>query len=340
MTASTILIVTNTDDLHADIVSDKIAGLGGGVFRLNLDAFPETYPITLSRDGGAWRGAIRNSETGVTLRPSQIGAVWLRKRGAYSFRSPLQGRERRFAEQETEHLLLGWLMSLTCFWMSHPVAVRAASRKLEQLERAGRFGFNTPPSLVTTSRDDVERFRRSAPNGVIYKPMSSARLGGGPPDADAGADDEPDRVLPTTRITEDNADALDAVSETPCLFQHDIPKRHETRITVIDETVFAAKIDSQADPRTAADYRDFSADIRYDLEELPPAIEKRCRDYVRSYGLTFGAIDMIVTPDGDYVFLEINPVGQFLFVEELAPALRMTDALARRLIEAAQRHGG
>jgi hypothetical protein len=57
---------------------------------------------------------------------------------------------------------------------------------------------------------------------------------------------------------------------------------------------------------------------------------------VRSYGLNYGAIDLIVTPRGEHVFLENNPVGQFLFIEELVPELDMTGALAMCLVEGAR----
>ena len=111
-----------------------------------------------------------------------------------------------------------------------------------------------------------------------------------------------------------------------------MPKAHEFRATVIGDALFAARIHSQDDPRTATDLRDMSADIRYEAADMPPEVARRCLDFVHSYGLTYGALDLIVTPDGDHVFLENNPVGQFLFVEQLVPQLDMTGALAKCLV--------
>ncbi|MBP6750029.1 MAG: hypothetical protein KA144_10355 [Xanthomonadaceae bacterium] len=96
---------------------------------------------------------------------------------------------------------------------------------------------------------------------------------------------------------------------------------------------------SQDDERTRTDYRDFSAEIDYIAETLPQEIERRCREFVHSYGLTFGALDLIFTPEGEYVFLENNPAGQFLFVEQLVPELRMLDAVTDCLIDGAHRTG-
>jgi glutathione synthase/RimK-type ligase-like ATP-grasp enzyme len=108
-------------------------------------------------------------------------------------------------------------------------------------------------------------------------------------------------------------------------------------VTVVGDSLFAARIHSQDDPRTATDWRDMSAEILYEPADLPPEVERRCLDFVHSYGLTFGALDLIVTPEGEHVFLENNPVGQFLFVEQLVPELDLTGAVARCLVEGAAR---
>ena len=137
----------------------------------------------------------------------------------------------------------------------------------------------------------------------------------------------------TTVITEEHMEHIDGVKEIPCYFQSYTDKAFELRVTVIGDKVFAAKIDSQKDARTAVDYRDFSAEIQYEAFKLPQHIEQYCRDFVHSYQLQYGAIDIIVTPQNDYVFLENNPAGQFWFVEQLVPELTMLEALADRLVE-------
>ena len=92
--------------------------------------------------------------------------------------------------------------------------------------------------------------------------------------------------------------------------------------------MFAARLDSQEDERTRVDSRDMRASIRYTAIELAPPLASACAALVASYGLVFGAIDLIVTPDGDVVFLEINPAGQFLYAQQLVPELDMAGAVA------------
>jgi glutathione synthase/RimK-type ligase-like ATP-grasp enzyme len=328
-----VLIVTNRADVHADLVSDKLAIAGGAPFRLNLDEFPGRFALTWELAHERWEGELSHLVTGDTLAIRDIGAVWMRKKASFRFLSAdLAPQERAYAEGEMEHVLFSLLYSLDCYWMSHPAALRAASWKGEQLLRAARLGFRVPPSLVTNRRASVDAFRAKHAGDIVFKALASPSLGAeqvGPEERIAGS-------LPTTRITDEHEAALDAVAELPCFFQQHVAKRYELRVTVIGDRVFAARIDSQADPRTATDYRDFSADIRYAAERLPPEIDRRCLELVRSYHLTYGAIDLIVTPAGEHVFLENNPVGQFLFVEELVPELDMSGALAACLVEGAR----
>lgn len=326
--SSRVLIVTNAADVHADVVAPKIADRGGRPFRLNLDAFPEHYDVALAYCGRAWSGELRHRVSGDALSITDIGAVWMRKRAPFSYATQdLAAQERAYADGEMEHVLLGLLHGLDAYWMSHPKALRAAGWKGEQMARAAHMGFCTPPCLVTNQRGRLDMFRDATGDDLVFKSLASASLAAESVDAEA-------RIaggVPTTRITAEHDEMLDAIRELPSFFQAHVPKAYELRVTVIGDQVFAARIDSQADARTAVDWRDFSAPIRYDAVALPPEVETRCRAFVESYDLTFGAIDLIVTPQGEYVFLENNPGGQFLFVEELVPELRMADALAETL---------
>jgi glutathione synthase/RimK-type ligase-like ATP-grasp enzyme len=332
-----VLIVTNQADLHADIVSAKLAAAGGAAFRLNLDEFPKHFALNVEFAHGRWEGELTHLPTGDTLAVRDIGAVWMRKKASFSFLSDdLAPQERAYAESEMEHMLFSLLYSLDCYWMSHPAALRGAGWKGEQLLRAARLGFHVPSSLVTNRRAGVDAFRAKLGGDIVFKALCSPTLA-----AEAVAPEE--RIagnLPTTRITEEHEAALDAVVELPCFFQQHVPKRYELRVTVIGDRVFAARIESQEDARTATDYRDFSVEIRYAAERLPPEVERRCLELVHSYGLNYGAIDLIVTPGGEYVFLENNPAGQFLFIEELVPELDMTGALAACLVEGARAKEG
>ncbi len=330
--AKKVLIVTNSFDLHADLVVPLLKARGCAVFRINLDAFPRDYQICQLFAKNRLSSEIRHLPSGDGIDLAEVGAVWTRKPADFAFASPdLSAQERAYARMETEHALFGLLYTLDCYWMSHPVALRGAMWKGEQLQRAMAMGFRVPASIVTNSPEQVRAFKASVPGDLVFKCLSSPLLGG-----EAVADEE--RIasgLATTIVTDEMMANLDAVSEVACHFQEYIPKQYELRVTIIAGRIFAARLYSQDDPRTAVDSRDMSADIRYEATELPDEIKERCLVFVQSYGLNYSALDLIVTPGGDYVFLENNPNGQFLYVEQLIPAFKMLDAVADRLSEEA-----
>src|SRR5207244_3359434 len=103
-----------------------------------------------------------------------------------------------------------------------------------------------------------------------------------------------------------------AVRFMPVIFQADVPKRVEVRVTVVGEQLFAVEIDSQRTNRTRHDWRRFDANrTPYRRHNLPPAVQQACLRMVERLELRTGSLDLILTPDGRYVFLELNPGGRY-----------------------------
>jgi glutathione synthase/RimK-type ligase-like ATP-grasp enzyme len=327
-----ILIITRSDDLHADLMEPVLAAKGGKAFRINLDQFPRDYTICQAYLGGQAANRIRHLPSGAELDLADVGSVWSRKPAPFAFlSSDLSVQERAFATQETEQALFGLLYTLDCYWMSHPVRLRGALWKGEQLQRAIAHGFRVPASIVTNSSEQVRAFRQAIGTDMIFKALSTPSLGA----ADVGEADRTHDGLGTTLVTAEMMDSLDAVDELPCHFQEYIPKQYELRVTIVGDKLFAAKIHSQDDERTAIDSRDMSAEILYEATELAPEVAARCLAFVRSYGLAYSAMDLIVTPQDEYVFLENNPTGQFYYIQQLVPQFDLLGEVADRLISEA-----
>jgi glutathione synthase/RimK-type ligase-like ATP-grasp enzyme len=328
-----VLIISNSADLHVDLMMPLLTERGSAPFRLNLDEFPRDYQLTQIGSDAGWHAQLRHLPSDAVLDMDEIGAIWARKPGEFRFPSDeLGAQERAYAKLETEQALFSLLLGLDCYWIGHPHATRAAMWKGEQLQRASRMGFKIPRSIVTNSPAAARQFQREAQQDIIFKALSDPDLCSN----EVALEERISNGIHTTIVTEDMAEGLDAVGELACHFQDYIAKAYELRVTIVGERLFVAKIHSQDDARTAVDVRDMSAPILYEATELPGAVAQRCLAFARSYGLNFCAIDLIVTPEGEYVFLENNPSGQFLFVEQLVPTLGIMAGLADTLAEEAR----
>ena len=327
----TILIITNSFDIHVDFLVEILEKKGQSFFRINLDKFPREYLIKQLYIDGDLHSSIEHIPSQKHLDLNHVISIWNRKPAPFAFISDdLAAQEIAYAQEETKHALFGLLYPLNCYWMSHPVSLRGAMWKGEQLNRANKLGFRIPKSLVTNNPSDVKAFKSKIKTDMIFKSLSTPDL------ASVDVDDE-DRIsegLATTIVTDEMMDNLDSVREVPCHFQEYIPKKYELRITIVGNKIFAAKIHSQDDDRTKIDSRDMSAEILYEPTKLPKQVEDKCFNLVSSYNLNYSALDIIVTPEDEYVFLENNPNGQFLYIEQLIPEFNILETVSDSLIGA------
>ena len=192
-----------------------------------------------------------------------------------------------------------------CFWMSRPDAINVASYKPKQLKLASDLGFNVPKTLISNSPEAVEMFQVECER-LVAKPLFSGEIDG----------DGERKVVFTTPISQEDLAARESIGLAPVLFQEYVPKELELRVTVIGNQVLAASIDSQDVEMAVHDWRRAPPGLlRFRSYELPTTVSDRCARLVATFGLTFGTIDLVKTPDGDYVFLELNPNGQWGWLE-------------------------
>jgi len=125
-------------------------------------------------------------------------------------------------------------------------------------------------------------------------------------------------VAPTKRIDQQFLSGFDDYAPAPMIYQREIPKLFDIRATVVRDKVFATAIYSQDHPETEVDWRlwDVSAfDLRHKAIQLPDSIAHRCRAITHHFGLKYSAIDLVKGTDNEFYFLELNPNGQWAWIE-------------------------
>lgn len=307
-----VLILTNAEDPTAALVENELVMMGAEYCRLNTETFGSQFFIDYSLACGTSRFMITTPDR--QIRDDDILSIWYRRPKApnVSYLDNDRGAS-QFATAELESALNGALLSLNCLWVSHPSAIRLATHKICQLKAALFFGFEVPRTIISSNVAAIRQFYEALRSEG--KKTAAKLVSKGPPIASS-----PDQqyCVYTSLLSDKDLLSDEALSVCPAIYQEYIEKKYELRITVVGDEAFACEIHSQAAERTRIDWR------RYDLpntphlpHELNPVIADRCIALTRHFGLSFSAIDLIVTPDNRFVFLELNPNGQWGWIQEL-----------------------
>jgi hypothetical protein len=297
-----ILVVTNRGDLHADWLILELRDREASFVRFNTDDYPREVSFGWTPGGGA---SLRLPDVDLTL--TEVTSVWYRRPVAPASPQGVDEALAAWAVREAQEALDGVWRTLDAHWVNHPDANQLAACKPEQLARASRAGFHVPPTLVTNDAEKLRAFARLSGPRLVCKPLYEGWV----------PSSSEDRVFWTSEVRVDDADSLEDLGPEPYLFQALIPKRYDIRVTVIGSTTFAVGIDSQSVTTSKVDWRRGHAEeLDHWIEELPEPLADRCVELVAGYGLSFGAIDLARHADGGYVFFELNPNGQWLWLEQ------------------------
>jgi glutathione synthase/RimK-type ligase-like ATP-grasp enzyme len=329
--ANNVLIFTQIPDPHTDDIVSEFAIRGYDVIRLNTNEIPEEIRLMFSPSDN--KGSMRILSNGRTIRSDDIGSVWVRRPGYFGIPKDLTQQQKYFAVEEIRQALFGLLYSIDCNWVSHPNAIKSASWKPEQLSRAKKLGFRVPRTIITSDIEQITNYFDFTRTQVVYKLLSSPKLG-----IEKLIDFDPDSDFialntATKLVNIDEIRKLDSLHLTPSLFQEYIKKQYEYRVTIINNSCFAVKIDASKLP-DAVDWREYitSSDLKLSLISLNKDVEQACLSITRSYGLKYATIDLVETVTGEIIFLEINPNGQFRYLEILLPDLKISHSLCNYLL--------
>jgi len=317
----TVLVLTQQLDFHADLVIHELNRRGVNLVRFDTSDFPQRSTLIARSRSGSWDGAITLQDRSIHF--DQLSSIWYRRPTPFELDPTLTPAGQQFASAEARMAIGGLLRSIDCLWVNHPEKMVTADYKPFQLKVAGDCGLEIPASLITNDPDAVIGFFEHCHGQMIYKTLSGGMI----------VSESGDVVsIYTSRVTlDDLLNESQHVRHTACLFQELVPKKLELRITVIGNHVFPAEIYFQHAEQAAVDWRAAYQDLRYEIHQLPEDIHKKCLTLVQKLGLSFAAIDMIVTPDGRYVFLELNSNGQWGWIQN-ATGLPICETLVDMLV--------
>ena len=296
-----ILIISSHRDAHARAVIERIEARAGSYRVLDLSQFPIRSALSLEfgafNDGYAARWQAESEA--VNFADSRV--VWWRRPQPFTIDPAISDPENRnFAIVESHSAFSGLWLTLDAFWINHPTRDEEAARKVYQLKLAQQVGLRIPDTRITNNVEEARSFiDRHGSTRTVYKAFSGT-----------------EQAWRETRLLKPGElDLITNVRFAPVIFQEYIPAGVDLRITAVGDELFPAAIHTRG-TEYEVDFRMVMDSARFEAVALPAEVTEALQALMRRLGLVYGAIDMRRTPDGEYVFLEINPAGQWLFVEE------------------------
>jgi glutathione synthase/RimK-type ligase-like ATP-grasp enzyme len=294
-----ILAVTHRGDEEAPPVLDALARQGAEVVVLDFSEVPRRGRFALAYGGERRREVLLDGCP--PLEAERVSAVWWRRPLPLRASRRLGRAHAAFAVRQAGDALMGFLalVSRHALFVNHPWRDEVAELKACQLAAAERAGLAVPATLVTSEPSEARLFlRRCGRAGAVHKAVHATR-------ADWRR---------TRRVTPRDGAALGLIRHAPVILQKHIPGV-DVRVTIVGDELFAAEIDARRSP-SPDDYRGFERHCRIASCRAPAGVERGLRALMGDLGLAYGAADFRRHPNGKWFFLELNPSGQWRFVEE------------------------
>lgn len=292
-----VLLVTHSGDYYTvDRVAAALSRRGVLPLRFNTDEFPTKVRLegSSSISGIRWRIAIGAEE----VLTDEVRAVWLRRLGTPLLSQNLDQSFREVCVSESMAAIRGLLDCLSrARWIDPLSSLRDAEDKVRQLRLAVEVGLTIPATLVTNdasaARDFVKERNGRVITKLIHHPPSSMAATG--------------RQMYTSAVREQDLEQTGALSHSPILLQERVPKGTDLRAIYVDGMFFVGKVETS---QQHLDWRRGKPeDSSWTKDSLPREIAQPLTLLMNKLGLSYGAVDLIRTPAGDHVFLEVNSGG-------------------------------
>jgi len=293
-----VLIVTHEDDLHALLVQEALQA------RCSLRCHVLEFDVQPIRGGLSWSadGSVAPSlraRGGAAIDVGAVGAVWWRRFFGGPFQVPGAATDvaMDLISGDSRAAIEGLLLEeVRGAWVSHPQATRSAENKLVQLRAARRAGLCVPRTLVSQEPAEIRRFCAELPDRVVIKAVR-------------GTSRAP---LLTVPVTADLLASDAALSVCPAIYQERVEGTRHLRVHCFGDEVHAVSIEAAV--------LDWRADLRIPMSPttLPDDVKRRLLEVLRILDLRMGIFDLKIDPAGEAVWLEVNPQGQFVFLQPLA----------------------
>lgn len=303
-----ILLVTNSADATADYFASYLSSAEEPYIRFDTDFFISSYSIEFSDIDGRKFFSISDREKNQSASSASIKGVWYRRPVRPIVK--LQDADLDLVQELSTEARAQYetvIRSLSnSVWVSFPEYLRFAEDRLVQLDYARKCGFSSPHTMITNDRETARLFVKSHKK-VCFKPFLLGQI---PLEEGVG-------LLYTSIVEQSDEKFFEKVPNFPVLLQEYINKKVELRITVVGNDIFAVKIILGEDQEAKIDWRiDNSSRVTFEPITLNPCICSKLLQLVHMFGLNFASMDVVISDEDKYYFLDLNPNGQWAWLDQ------------------------
>lgn len=301
-----VLLLTHSGDYFTvDRVAEALSRRGAQPFRLDTDQFPMAVRLSSRLGNDGLRHQLEYGKR--TVGTDEVQAVWMRRIWQPQLSKELAPQFQESCARESIAALYGFLDSLSeVRWVDDLQRIWEAENKLRQLRVAREVGFHIPRTLVTNDPEQARGFFQEVEGRMVAKlltPLSTSMEGSS-------------FFVYTSAVREEDLVEAESLRYSPMVFQEQIPKLRELRVVFVAGTLFVGALDASRYAAVTMDWRRATPEkCPWEPDELPSEVAHCLYSFMAKLGLIFGAIDLIRTPAGEHVFLEVNPTGEWGMLE-------------------------
>ncbi|MDP3561126.1 MAG: hypothetical protein Q8R83_02975 [Legionellaceae bacterium] len=319
------LIPTEPDDTHAILVKLALENMGHNATLIFTADQPTRQKNSIFIDVERYKW--QSTDEFDSIIDDNYDVVWWRRaRRPHLPKEMVHPNDYKFVVRENTLFYESFTcnMAPNAWWINSKEAANRANFKLLQLKIASECGMLIPTTLCSNDPKEIHQFLTNHDDsGVIYKPLCS----------NFWFESNQIKIAYTARVHQQDLPSNHLLQKLPGIFQKEVAKKYELRITCFGDYIVAAKLNSQEHIDGMIDWRAIRKEpLVIEPYSLPTAIESKIRTFMREIGIVFGSFDFIVTPDDEYIFLEVNEQGQFLWIEEYNPDFKMLDIFIRFML--------
>lgn len=314
-----VLIFGHVNDEHAAAVCEALTKEGIKTSIFCNDEYPRNSTVSVS----PYSGNIDLIGSSIDNKFEQFKTVWNRRKKKPLLHINVHDDDKPVAMSECEIFLqeLRIVSYKNQVWVNSEVSQLLIRGKTNQLFLARDVGMNIPNTLISNNPHDVRAFLSKNKSSIV---KAVDKMG--------WIEDGIEIALPTSQIFIENCDDDVSIRLCPMIYQEQIRKAFELRVVVFGDHILFVKLDSQGDDVSRVDWRNAEPNS-FSIEEFDPPekLVKDIRTFCRRAGVLHGSFDFAVDHDGNAIFFEFNVQGQFLWIEDWNPSIRVLDRMVEFL---------